>query len=345
MGNRVGIAVVAAACVASGAFAANWADNTDPAASGFSFTQSKDICRSLKALAPPPADLPNAVALSLLDACDSEALYFGIGMPADPVKAKHCAYVEMGRGGAGAFKGAALLTSIYANGRGASQDLDLATSFACQLDGAPAEMTYRIMHLQQFKRDAPQVLDFSWCDDITTNASDALCTAHAARMASAQQMAKVSTVAARWRGPAGQGFQTLRRASQSYIAARLTNELDTGARSRAPSRGDEDSRLAKQFADRVLLIADGRPPLLTMLELQEAEMRMAALLENIAANPDFDFGTVSQQGVRETQTQWIAYRDAWLDFLRRAYPKMPPDSMRAWLTLRRIEELERFEVL
>jgi hypothetical protein len=40
-----------------------------------------------------------------------------------------------------------LLTMIYANGKGAARNFDLALKFACEVDGAPAENGYRLEHL------------------------------------------------------------------------------------------------------------------------------------------------------------------------------------------------------
>ena len=58
---------------------------------------------------------------------------------------RQCAYLEhTSRADAGGFSGNTMLMIIYANGVGAERNLDLATTLACRLDGAPAEEDGRL---------------------------------------------------------------------------------------------------------------------------------------------------------------------------------------------------------
>ena len=123
----------------------NWGDDNEPFTQGPEFAASKAVCRRLRGLTPPAADRPDAAtAVALTPSCNAEALYYGIGIPADPVRARECAFIEQDAGkaspyDAGRFGGTAMLMTIYANGVGAARDLDLATALACQVDGAAAE--------------------------------------------------------------------------------------------------------------------------------------------------------------------------------------------------------------
>ena len=124
---------------------ANWGDDHESFTQGPEFAASKATCRRLRGLTPPASDRPDAAtAAALGKSCNAEALYYGIGMPADPVKARQCALIEEDAGkaspyDAGRFGGTAMLMTIYANGVGAARDLDLATALACRVDGAAAE--------------------------------------------------------------------------------------------------------------------------------------------------------------------------------------------------------------
>ena len=101
---------------------------------------SKAICSSLKGLSRAAGGQARRAAAAALKGCSSEALYFGIGTSPDPVRARQCAYLERtSRADTGGFSGNTMLMIIYANGVGAEPNLDLATTLACQLDGAPAE--------------------------------------------------------------------------------------------------------------------------------------------------------------------------------------------------------------
>jgi uncharacterized protein YecT (DUF1311 family) len=341
-----------AACgMAGAAMAASWGDNADPATSGTTFQQSKEACRGLQSRSLPAADAPDAAAAASLGGCSSEAFYFGIGVPADAAKARQCAYLEMTKGDDGGpgsaapgFSGAAMLMTIYANGRGATQDFDIASMFACRLDGAPAEMVYRIMHLQQMKRDKPQVTDFSWCDDITSGIADSDCTAHDRRIQVALRDAQVSALASRWKGAAAQAFAVLRKASAAFIETRTRNEVDQSGASRGSYRTNEANALQKEFADRLTSLAAGHPPMYSRNEIRDAEARLSTVFNGIQGNQDFfGFGTVDQAGIRETQDAWLAYRDAWVDFMRKTFPRANADFMKTWLTLKRIDELTVFQ--
>jgi hypothetical protein len=61
------------------------------------------------------------------------------------VRARQCACPERtSRADTGGFSGNTMLMIIYANGVGAERNLDLATTLACRLDGAPAEEDGRL---------------------------------------------------------------------------------------------------------------------------------------------------------------------------------------------------------
>ena len=57
---------------------------------------TRRICASVAAAAPPAADLPTAAQAAALAGCDAEALYYGIGRPADPAQARLCAFAQRG---------------------------------------------------------------------------------------------------------------------------------------------------------------------------------------------------------------------------------------------------------
>lgn len=132
----------------------NWADAPDEGYSGDpALRATQKICARLRGLRPPAADIPGSGGDTPDGRCSSSALYYAIGEKADPAKARACAFYEIGRPDLGddPFAGIGMLMTIYANGRGAKRDLDLATALACRLYGAPAELDGRIRHLQMMK--------------------------------------------------------------------------------------------------------------------------------------------------------------------------------------------------
>src|ERR1041385_1864230 len=76
--------------------------------------ETKKICQQHKTIDLPAKDRPTSAETAALAKCSSEDLYYGIGAPADPVKARKCAYLEMDRGSQddGEFSGRAMLMVI-----------------------------------------------------------------------------------------------------------------------------------------------------------------------------------------------------------------------------------------
>jgi uncharacterized protein YecT (DUF1311 family) len=53
-----------------------------------------------------------------------------------------------------------------------------------------------------------------------------------------------------------------------------------------------------------------------------------------------DAGTISKEGIRETQRTWLAYRDAWASFAAQRYPARSAAEWKAWMTAARIAQLK-----
>src|SRR3954470_17079938 len=75
---------------------------------------AKQICASVKDVEPPAADRPASTEEKSLANCVSVDLYFGFGQPADPVKARKCAYAEVDRGEKSPVRGRSILMMAYA---------------------------------------------------------------------------------------------------------------------------------------------------------------------------------------------------------------------------------------
>jgi hypothetical protein len=58
----------------------DWGDSKDEWASSGEFEKSKALCRKFRDREPPASDRPDAAAARSLKGCDSEALYYGIGI-------------------------------------------------------------------------------------------------------------------------------------------------------------------------------------------------------------------------------------------------------------------------
>jgi uncharacterized protein YecT (DUF1311 family) len=322
------------------AAAANWAD--DKSFSNSEYAQSKAICRSLKGLSLPAADGPDRAAAEALKGCSSEKLYYGIGMPPDPERARQCAYLERTARDGGGFSGDTMLMTIYANGVGAERNLDLAITFACQLDGAPAEEDGRVKHLATLKARYWAGHDFSFCDDITSGFAQGLCVGHDAGLADAERQRQFATLTDSWSEGEKRAFAALQQAESGFVKARAGNEVDLRGTARRAFVVDEEQTQQQNFLAMLQSLAAGTAPTFTSEQFAAADARLNAVYQKVQQAPAKDWGTVTKDGIRTVQRAWLIYRDAWVAFAKIKYPSISTDSIRTWLTQKRSAELEAF---
>jgi uncharacterized protein YecT (DUF1311 family) len=303
-------------------------------------------CESLKSLAQPDEDAPPASMAASLKGCSSEALYFGIGVPKDPVRARQCAYVERqdpDNGWPNLFAGTGMLMTIYTNGIGAPRNFDIAMKFACELNGAPAEEEGWVAHLQKFKKVNWQGQDFSPCDDITSGAAMGFCEAHDAKLADAARKAKLAGITAHWLSTERKAFAALEKTKNAYAAAVAENEVDMSGTARGAlsiaAREAEDG----QFLATLEKVVSGDLPSASPSDLAETDNKLNALYSKIQKRGDTsDWGTVTKEGIKKTERAWLVYRDAFVGFAKRNFPSLPPESLKRVLTDDRIKALENF---
>ena len=90
---------------------------------------AKQMCASVKDVELPAADRPTpAEERRIGKAAPRSMLYFGFGRPADPVKARKCAYAEIDRDAKAPIGGKAILMMVYANGKGVPRNFDARAS-------------------------------------------------------------------------------------------------------------------------------------------------------------------------------------------------------------------------
>lgn len=196
--------------------------------------KTRAICAAVSDARPPEGDLPTPEDSAALEGCSSDELYYGIGMPADPVAARKCAFLEVERSKTEAaqsfatpfeFHGAhGMLAIVYANGNGAGRNLDFAIHAACQLEDAPAAMALRIEHLDRLRRDGPDADAFSTCDDITSGISAGICSDLAARIAQQDRTKDLAAWTVGWPASQRDAFADAFASFDAY--ASVSNELN-----------------------------------------------------------------------------------------------------------------------
>ena len=329
------------------------------AAPAFAEEAKPAACERVKGVKIPAADRPDAAAEKALlgsrsvsgpartPGCDAEALYYGIGVPADPVKARHCAILEMDPRWdvETVFGGKTALMMIYANGKGVPRNYDLAIRFACETSWAPAELEERVRHLEEMRAKGDKApTDFDVCDDITSGYMMGHCAAHRERMAAAKRAAETKSMLARWSAAERDAFKALRAKTDAWIEARSLEEVDLSGTGRGAFVVEERDAQEASFRELLGLLEKGAPKLAGegASELAKADAELNEVYRGVMGIRDFEWGTVKQEGIRTAERAWIAYRDAWVAFTKKKYPKASPERVAAWLTRERTEMLREF---
>lgn len=327
----------------------SWADDSAHISRPPKFAASKAICERLRGQEPPAADWPDAATAATLGGCDSATLYYGIGVTAMPVRARQCALLETQRpdGNEGPFSGTAMLMTIYANGVGVERNLELATSLACRIDGAPFEVDGRVKHLQRLIDEHWSGRDFSYCDDITSGMAGGLCAAHDASIADVARSDKLDSVSKPWTAAERTRFAQLLSAMRTYAQASGENEVDLSGTARAAFEIEQAQQVKDAFMQLLDALQTAKLPAASAADYQSADTRLNDVYQQIMAikteaDGRINAGTVTQSGIRTAQRAWLRYRDAWSAFAAVKYPQVSVASVQADLTRQRIREVQDF---
>ena len=322
---------------------AQFADLVDPEVSG--------ICAGVRGIPFPRQDRPTPQEAQTLANCSPQNLYFGFGEPADPVKARKCAYLKMDQRAAASRRGRPvrrppgvaddpgyILMMIYANGKGAPRNLDLALKLACTVGWAPAEFAGRVDHLARLRKEHWTGNDFSICDDITSGYMQGLCAVLDERVKSQERQSKVNAIVDRWSEQDRKAFQALQQTAENFFKTRANNEVDLSGTAHVMLQVEEEASLRDGLLSSLTQFATGRLPQFTAEQFRQADAELNSVYHSLqTAQPDF--GTVSSDGVRKTEQAWIEYRDSWVTFGAQKYPHVSAESWKTWLTQARITML------
>lgn len=302
------------------------------------YARSQALCRAVAGRAPPAADRPDPATAAALAGCDAEALYYGIGVARDPARARQCAATQNPTDQMlEPFAGRAMLMTIYANGEGATRDLDLAIRLACTIEGAePAEYDRRVLHLARLRDGRWQGRDFSYCDDIDPGLGTGLCASHRAALARPQREAALRALFAQWTPAERQAFESLRRAFEEFVAASREGDLVRAGTSHASLRNRLEQGLRDQFADVLQRLDAGRAPRFTAAQLRTEDLQLnQAYQARLADERQYDAPGITPESIQNAQRAWLRYRDAFLAFAAVKYPRVPRHGLAAWLTQNR----------
>lgn len=300
------------------------------------------LCKSTENLSPPVEHLPGNREFNTLFGCESYRLYYGVGVTADPEQARKCAFIEV-VDNEKVFGGASILMSIYANGKGVARNFDLAVKYACMSYHVPAERTAAIEKLLQYKKQNAEVTDFHVCNHITSGFMAGHCSALKRQIASMPRREALDAMISTWPAARRDAWQKLSPVVDEYINVVVENEVDMSGTARVALQLDEQERLQQFTYDLLQSLHQGRPPVHSPGVLLDADASLNTAYKAVQQLPDHQItGTITRETIRRTQETWLRYRDAWTQFTKDAFPDISADSVRARLTLIRLDILKRY---
>lgn len=296
-------------------------------------------CAEARDVELPVQDRPTPEEEKALAPCVSADLYFGFGQPADPVKARKCAWVEMEKGDEHlAFGGRTILMMVYANGKGAARDFDAALKLACEIGGAPIDVAGRVRRLAHFKEENWTGDTFSICDYSAGKYMYEQCAILQDRFDKVERDKTLKALVARWSAGNRRAFHLLHAKAQTFFRARVGMEIDLSGTLEV----HEMAFLERDLISTVERFERGELPKFSSDVFRETEAAMKAAYGRTQTGKESRWGTVTREGIKRAQQAWISYRDAWITFGRKKYPGVTAVSWKTWLTQQRSGMLDRF---
>jgi hypothetical protein len=303
---------------------------TDPGA--------KQMCASVKDVELPAADRPTPAEEKALAKCVSADLYYGFGQPADPEKARKCAYAEMDRDAKAPIGGKAMLMMIYANGKGATRNFDVAIKLACSIGGSPGDDTGRVYQLDRLKKQNWAGNNFSVCDHSSGREMYEQCAILSERFDKVERDQKFNELTAGWKPAEKKAFHTFMEEANRFYEVQAKN----GVNLEGTFEIQEEIFFKNNLLSALQAFERGELPNYTPEEFQKAEAAENAAYQRTQTGSDDHWGTVTRQSAQKSEDEWRRYRNAWIAFGRQKYPGVSEQSWKAWLDTDRTVMLNRF---
>jgi hypothetical protein len=296
------------------------------------------MCAAVKDVELPAADRPMQAEEKALAKCVSVDLYYGFGQPADPVKARKCAYAEMDRDAKAPIGGKAILMMIYANGNGATRNFDVATKLACSLGGGPGDDAGRVYQLDRLKKQNWAGNSFSVCDHSSGREMYEQCAILSERFDKIERDQKFNDLIAAWKPAEKKAFHTFMEEANKFYEVQAKN----GVNLEGTFEIQEEIFFKNNLLSSLQAFERGELPNYTAEEFQKAEAAEQAAYQRTQTGPDTKWGTITRESVRKSHDEWLRYRNAWIVFGRQKYPGVSEQSWKAWLDTDRTVMLNRF---
>ena len=230
------------------------------------------------------------------------------------------------------------LAEVYANGWGVRRNPKLAVALICHGSDVPAELIDMVRLLDDSRDAATLDPPFVFCDHVLSGMNQGLCAIRDSGPADTSRDEAWQQLSAGWTSPQQAALEKMRAAADAFFEAHVSEELDQRGTARIAIDLGETADLADALLASVREFEAGRLPARVALPAADADLN--AVYASIMRRKTLDEGTVTKDGIRDTQRKWLAYRDAWTAFAARRYPRRTADEWKAWITTVRTAQLK-----
>jgi len=225
-----------------------------------------------------------------------------------------------------------MLAVLYANGEGVERDVALAMRFSCESEGAPAEISGRLEHLQQIQTGKTPG-HFGYCDDVTSGFMQGFCAAVDAELSEQTRLDEVQRLTSFWPRAQQTAFARVQKVEKAYADAHGGGEINIAGTGRAMFEIEATQKLRDGFYDAVRGLEKRLPDATDESEEKAANSDLNDLYRKVIALAETkksEYGAVQPDGIRLAERAWLVYRDAWIKFAAIRYPSVPPH---VWISL------------
>lgn len=300
---------------------------------------SKQICAAVKDVQPPAADRPTTAEAKALGKCSSVDIYFGFGQPADPVKARKCAFAEIDRGDKDILGGKAMLMAIYANAKGVPRNFDVALNLACSVGGAPGDAAGRIRQLDRMKKSNWAGDNFGICGHSSGHDLYQQCVVLQERFDKIERDQKFNNLTANWSPADKKAFHAFHDEAERFFLVQAANGVDLEGSFEIQEQVFQRNNFLTAFQQ----LERGELPKYTDEEFRRSEAAESAAYQRTQSGSVSHWGTITPESVKKSEEAWRRYCNDWIAFGKRKYPTVSETSWKAWLDQDRIVTLNRFQ--
>lgn len=304
-------------------------------------SQADAICQMAAEVPIPQADLPPAGA-TISKFCDPWDMYYGEGQPMDLQGARYCAFSQLGGHGdvQNPIEAPAVLTMIYANGKGVAPNLSLAIKFACEIDGGWDDASALVKMLDANRKQGAVRVDLDVCDNPTGRQMNYACLIRDETRANNDVSTAESQLDSGSNAAQHDLFEDLLEARRGFLDAHEAEE-PTGTVGNAQDIIFENVATQKAWAELLTNLADGKLPHFTQEEFKKADADLNAEYRDARQRTAGCAvrSCTSSDAVLQAEREWLTYREAFVSYAKVRWPQVPSDTWRTLLTLERTKML------